>query len=177
MRIGDNLYPCPEGASIEFFLAEPILYETEAGFVVVQGDDIILSEKSGKEGGAEDYLRRVAEGVKKKGIGRLKVSSLPAKEKMEEFGIETSIITDDERDELDSRKFEIIAKAGLASDAKSAFESTRARAIAAAEKEVSEASSKEDHTSRQRDTGPRRAGPVPQHHDREDHGVVQPAFP
>jgi nucleolar protein 56 len=125
-------------------LPEPILYETDAGFIVVQGEDVLVSERADKEVGREEKLRKVAEGVKRKGIARLKVSSIPAKEKMEELGIETSIITDDERDELDSRKVAIIAKAGLGGEAGSALGSARARAIAAAEQEVSEASSKED---------------------------------
>jgi len=125
-------------------LPEPILYETDAGFIVVQGEEVIVSERAEKEHEREEKLRKVAEGVKRKGISRLKVSSIPAKEKMEEFGIETSIMTDDERDELDSKSSEIMAKAGLAGDAGGALETARARAIAAAEKEVSEASSKED---------------------------------
>ena len=124
-------------------MPEPILYETEAGFIVVQGDDVLVSERAeAKE--RDEKLERVAEGVKRKGISRLKVSSMPAKEKMEEFGIETSIATDEERDDLDSRKAAIMAKAGLARDAGSAMGDARARAIAAAEHEVSEASSKED---------------------------------
>jgi nucleolar protein 56 len=124
-------------------LPEPILYETDAGFIVIQGEEVIVSERADKEHGRDEKLRKVAEGVKRKGISRLKVSSIPAKEKMEEFGIETSIITDDERDDLDSRRIAIIAKAGL-DEAGSALGAARARAIAAAEQEVSEASSKED---------------------------------
>jgi nucleolar protein 56 len=125
-------------------LPDPILFETEAGFIVVQGDDVLVSERAEKDEGREEKLRKVAEGVKRKGIARLKVSSMPAKEKMEELGIETSIATDDERDELDSRKVAIIAKAGLGGDSAGALGSARAHAIAAAEREVSEASSKED---------------------------------
>ncbi len=124
-------------------MPEPILYETDAGFIVIQGEEVIVSERADKEHGRDEKLRKVAEGVKRKGISRLKVSSIPAKEKMEEFGIETSIITDDERDDLDSRRIAIIAKAGL-DEAGSALGAARARAIAAAEQEVSEASSKED---------------------------------
>jgi nucleolar protein 56 len=125
-------------------LPDPILYETDAGFIVVQGDDVIVAERSEEDQEREAKLAKVAEGVKRRGISRLKVSSMPAKEKMEEMGIEVSIITDDERDELDSRRFAIMAKAGLASDAGSALETARARAIATAEQKVSEASSKED---------------------------------
>ncbi len=125
-------------------MPDPILYETEAGFIVVQGDEVVVSERAEKGEWTEEKLRRVAEGVKRKGIARLKVSSIPAKEKMEELGIETSIVTDEERDELDSRRLAIIAKAGLSSGAGSELEGARARAIAAAEQEVSEASSKED---------------------------------
>jgi nucleolar protein 56 len=125
-------------------LPEPILYETDAGFIVLQGEEVIVSERAEKDHERGEKLRKVAEGVKRKGILRLKVSSIPAKEKMEEFGIETSIITDDERDELDSKRSAIIARAGLGGDAGSALETARARAIAEAEKEVSEASSKED---------------------------------
>ena len=125
-------------------MSEPILFETDAGFIVVRGEEVLVSERAENKEQREEKLRKVAEGVKRKGIARLKVSSMPAKEKMEEFGIETSIITDDERDELDSRRAAIIAKAGLSKDAGSALEAARARAIAAAEHEVSEASSKED---------------------------------
>jgi nucleolar protein 56 len=125
-------------------LPEPILYETEEGFIVIEGDDILVSERA--ENGQErtEKLGKVAEAVKRKGISRLKVSSIPAKEKMEEFGIETTIISDDERDDLDSRKVALVAKAGLAGDGVSSIGDARARAIAAAEQEVSEASSKED---------------------------------
>jgi len=125
-------------------MSEPILYETDAGFIVVRGEEVLVSERTENDGQREEKLRKVAEGVKRKGIARLKVSSMPAKEKMEEFGIETSIVTDDERDELESRRSAIIAMAGFAKDAGSALETARARAIAAAEHEVSEASSKED---------------------------------
>jgi len=125
-------------------LPEPILYETDAGFIVIQGEDVLVSERAEKGQATEEKLRKVAEGVKRKGISRLKVSSIPAKEKMEEFGIEVSIITDDERDELDARKSAIMAKAGFAAGAAGGLEGARARAIAAAEHEVSEASSKED---------------------------------
>lgn len=112
---------------------------------MVQGEDVLVSERAGEGQEREEKLRKVAEGVKRKGISRLKVSSMPAKEKMEELGIETSIISDDERDELDSRKSAIVAKAGLSGlEAADALGTARARAIAAAEKEVSEASSKED---------------------------------
>jgi nucleolar protein 56 len=124
-------------------LPEPILYETEAGFIVVQGEDVLVSEMAEAEE-REEKLEKVAAGVKRKGISRLKVSSMPAKEKMEEFGIETSIATDEERDDLDSRKAAIMAKAGLARDSGSPLGEARARAIAAAEQQVSEASSKED---------------------------------
>ena len=124
-------------------MSEPILYETDAGFIVVRGEEVLVSERSDKDQ-RDEKLRKVAESVKRKGIARLKVSSMPAKEKMEEFGIETSIITDDEREELESRKSAIIAKAGLSKEGGSALEAARARAIADAEHEVSEASSKED---------------------------------
>jgi nucleolar protein 56 len=123
---------------------EPILYETEVGFIVVQGEDVLLSERAEKGQEPEEKLKKVAEGVKRRGISKLKVSSIPAKEKMEELGIETSIVTDDERDELDSRKSAILAKAGLAGGAEGGIQEARARAIASAEREVSEASSKED---------------------------------
>jgi nucleolar protein 56 len=124
-------------------LPEPILYETEAGFFVVQGDDVLVSERAeAKE--REEKLEKVAEGVKRRGISRVKVSSMPAKEKMEEFGIETSIATDEERDDLESRKAAIMAKAGLARGTGATLGEARARAIATAEQEVSEASSKED---------------------------------
>ena len=55
-------------------MPEPILYETEAGFIVVQGDDVLVSERAEKEQERADKLRKVAEGVKRKGISRLKVS-------------------------------------------------------------------------------------------------------
>jgi len=125
-------------------MPEPILYETAEGFIVVQGEDVLVSERADKENERGEKLRKVAEAVKRKGISRLKVSSIPAKEKMEEFGIETSIITDDEREDLESRKVAIVAKAGLAGDVMGAIGEARARAIAVAEHEVSEASSKED---------------------------------
>ena len=134
----------PRGCSNRIFVPEPILYEADEGFIVVNGDDVLVSERAEKGQERTEKLRKVAEAVKRKGISRLKVSSIPAQEKMEEFGIETSIITDDERDDLDSRKVAIVAKAGLAGDAGAGLGEARARAIAAAEQEVSEASSKED---------------------------------
>jgi hypothetical protein len=57
---------------------------------------------------SEEKLRKVAEGVKSRGIPRLKVYGISAKEKMEEFRIETSIINDEECDELDSGKIAMI---------------------------------------------------------------------
>jgi len=122
-------------------LPDPILYETDSALVLLRGSDVVLSEPA--DGGDRDErLRRMAEGVKRKGISRLKVSSIAAKEKMEEAGIETSILTDEERDDLESRRSEILSRAGLLGGA--SVGEARARAIAAAEQQVSEASSKED---------------------------------
>ena len=123
-------------------MAEPILYETDAGFIVVRGEEVVLSEPKGTGTERDSKLRKVAEGVKRKGIQRLKVASIPAKEKMEEFGIETTIISDDERDDLEARRSAILARSGLGTAG--AIGDARARAIAEAEREVSVASSKED---------------------------------
>jgi hypothetical protein len=49
-------------------LAEPILYETDAGLIVVQGEDVLVSERAEKGEATEERLRRVAEGVRKRGI-------------------------------------------------------------------------------------------------------------
>ena len=93
-------------------MPDPILYETDSGIVLLRGSDVVLSEPA--DGGDRDErLRKMAEGVKRKGISRLKVSSMAAKEKMEEAGIETSILTDEERDDLESRRSEILSRAGL----------------------------------------------------------------
>ncbi|MDG7005507.1 MAG: C/D box methylation guide ribonucleoprotein complex aNOP56 subunit [Nitrososphaerota archaeon] len=124
-------------------MPDPILYETEEGLFVVQGDEVLVSERAREGQGQEERLRGVAEGLKRRGISRLKVSSIPAKERMEELGIETSIATDEEREQLDARRASLLAKGGLAAPSGS-LEGARARAIAAAEHEVSEASSKED---------------------------------
>jgi nucleolar protein 56 len=128
-------------------LSDPFLYETDAGFIVVQGEDVLASEKTGEAQERAEKLRKIAQQVKQSGIPRLKVSSMPAKETMEDLGVETSIMTDEEKDELDSRRYVIIAKAGLSGAEVSgagALAATRASAIAAAEKQVSEASSRED---------------------------------
>lgn len=126
-------------------MPDPILYETEAGLIVVQGEDVLVSERAREGQGGEERLRGVAEGLKRKGISRLKVSSIPAKERMEELGIETSIATDEEREDLESRRASLLAKAGFSGQPDGgALASARAAAIAAAEHEVSEASSKED---------------------------------
>ncbi len=123
-------------------MPDPILYETDVGLIVVEGEDVITAEKS-EAGKMTEGLTRIAENLKRKGISRLKVSSIAAKEKVEECGIEVSIMTDEERDQLDSRRAAILEKAGLGV-AGSSLEAARERAIAAAEQVVSEASSKED---------------------------------
>jgi nucleolar protein 56 len=163
------------------FLSDPLLYEIDSGFIVVQGEQVLAAEKIGSEAERGESLRKIGEDMKQQGISRLRVSSIPAKERMEELGIETSIMTDEERDDLDSRRLVILARAGLArgrgkeekeekdeeggeegrslaagdggggsratttsATAAEALVATRERAIAAAEQQISEQSSRED---------------------------------
>jgi nucleolar protein 56 len=122
---------------------EAILYETELGIILVQGTEVVAAVRV-EVGGSDAALKKLGEEVRRRGIAKLKVASIPAKEQMENLGIETSIITDEERDELDSKRPLILARAGFTKGEKTPIELARENAIAAAEHEVSEASSKED---------------------------------
>jgi len=122
-------------------LPDPILFETEDGFILVRGGEILVAERAEGEEGREEALKRVALVAKRRGVARIKVASIPAKERMEEAGMETSIVSDDERDELDAQRSEIINKAWSPAGG---LGEARAKAIAAAEQRVSEASSRED---------------------------------
>jgi nucleolar protein 56 len=124
-------------------LSEAVLYETDAGAMVVQDGDVLASQPF-QSGDRDEKLTRLGQEAKHMGVFKLKVASIHAKEKMEELGIETSIISDEEREALDSRRVELLSKAGFEEQGRAAFEAARERALGEAAREVSEASSRED---------------------------------
>ena len=124
-------------------MPEPVIYETDAGVMLVKDGNVLVSKRF-EAGDRDAKLTRLGEEAKHMGLKKLKVASILAKERMEELGIETSIVSDEEREELESRRPELLSKAGFSGEGRTGIEGARKKAIEEASREVSEASSKED---------------------------------
>ncbi len=85
-------------------MQEAVLYETDSGLILVQEGEVVFARPMDKDRERAEGVRIMGEEIKRRGITKVKVSSMHAKEQIEEMGLETSIISDEEREELDSRR-------------------------------------------------------------------------
>jgi nucleolar protein 56 len=123
----------------------PILFETEGGLVIVRGGKVLVSQKS--SGKTPDRMKDVAKlGAKAKSLGVLVigVADSEAAGALEGQGLETVVVSEDQRDALSADKLGIMVRAGFASDEAAAIEIVRGGALVAAEEKISEESSRED---------------------------------
>jgi nucleolar protein 56 len=125
--------------------AAPLLFETEGGLVVVQNGRVLASQPATKKN--PDRLKDVAKlGEKAKSIGVMVigVADREAAGVLEGIGLETVMVTGEQRDALNADKLGIMVRAGFALDEAAAVEIVRGGALAAAEEKISEESSRED---------------------------------
>ncbi len=126
-------------------LAAPLLFETEAGLVVVQDGRVLASQPSNKK--TPDRLKDVAKlGEKARGLGVrvIGVADREAAGVLEGMGFETVLASEVQMEALGADRLGIMVRAGFASDEAAAVEIVRGSAIAAAEEKISEESSRED---------------------------------
>ncbi len=122
-----------------------MLFETEAGLVVVQDGRVLASQPSNKK--TPDRLKDVAKlGEKARGLGVrvIGVADREAAGVLEGMGFETVLASEVQMEALGADRLGIMVRAGFASDEAAAVEIVRGSAIAAAEEKISEESSRED---------------------------------
>jgi nucleolar protein 56 len=121
---------------------ETVLFETEAGMVLLQGTTILAAEK--KRASREQAVARIAQRALENGVKSLRVADTMAAQELGRAGFSVSLLTEKELEELNSQKIAIIVRARLAADDQEALDLVRQGALEAAEKEISKESSRED---------------------------------
>jgi nucleolar protein 56 len=122
---------------------EPVLFETEAGSVVLRAGKVVFSQKKTRVSKSEN-LALIAEKARDAGMAYLGTTDQSSAEELVKLGLASSQVSDEEREELNSRKLAIMVEAGLAGDEAEALAMVREAAVAAAEESITETSSRED---------------------------------
>ena len=121
---------------------ETVLFETEAGFVLLRGTKVIGSERKGQF--RAQAIVKIGERARADGVESVKVADPSASQELGRLGFAVSALTESELQELNSQKIAIMVRAGLAADDQEALEIVRQGALQAAEKKISEESSRAD---------------------------------
>jgi nucleolar protein 56 len=121
---------------------EPVLFETEAGFVLLQGTRVLAAERKGPV--RAQGIVKIGERARADGMESIKAMDATASQELKRLGFSVSVLTESELDALNSQKIAIIVMAGLAADDQEALEIVRQGALQAAEQKISTESSRED---------------------------------
>ncbi|MGA2665271.1 MAG: hypothetical protein ABSF83_10035 [Nitrososphaerales archaeon] len=111
------------------------LFETEAGFVLLRGTTTVLDAQRKSEVRAQGIVK-VGEKARAAGIEAVRAMDAPSAQELSRLGLSASVATEAEREELASRKVEIMVEAGLRLE--------NPVALAEAERKISSESSRED---------------------------------
>jgi nucleolar protein 56 len=122
---------------------EPVLFETEGGFVVLRGSEVLYSQKKGGVSRSENLVI-IAEKAKEAGLTYIGTMDAGSAEELVKLGVAASQLSEAERDDLNSKKLAIMVKSGFAPDEAAAFAMIRELAVTAAEESITETSSRED---------------------------------
>ena len=122
---------------------EPVLFETEGGFVVLRGSEVLFTQKKGAVSRSENLVI-IAEKAKEIGLTYLGTVDAGSAEELVKLGVAASQLSGAEIDELNSNKLAIMVKSGFAPDEAAAFAMIREMAVTAAEESITETSSRED---------------------------------
>ncbi len=121
---------------------EPVLFETEAGFVLIQGTRVLAAERKGPV--RAQGIVKIGERARADGMESIKTMDATASQELKRLGFSVSLLTESELDALNSQKIAIIVMAGLAADDQEALEIVRQGALQAAEQKIDTESSRED---------------------------------
>ncbi len=121
---------------------ETVLFETEAGMVLLQGTSIVAAERKGAA--REQGIASIGEKARAKGLKSIKVADAATATALSVLGFSVSTLNEKELEQLNSQKIAIIVRSGLAADDQEALDLVRQGALEAAEQEISKESSRED---------------------------------
>ncbi len=122
-----------------------IIYETEAGLILLSGDKILLSLSiDGEKLSRGDAYKRMAQQAKDKGLPGVKVTSREAADSLTDSGLQALLLEEEEVQALEEEKVKLMVLSGLVSDEQAAIAMIRQRAIEQAEKVIREESSRPD---------------------------------
>ncbi len=121
---------------------DAVLFETEAGFVLLQGTKILDAERKGQV--RAQGIVKIGEKARAEGLETIKAMDAEASQELAKLGFGVSILTEAELEESNSQKIAIIVRAGLAADDQEALDLVRQGALKAAEERISTESSRED---------------------------------
>ncbi len=106
---------------------QPTLFETEAGLILLDGENVLLSYSYRQmTRDADATAEWVASRAREQGIARVSVTTGPIGEALRRFGIETTRLSDEEVEKLNSRKLSLIVASGLAANEQEALEDLEA---------------------------------------------------
>lgn len=127
---------------------EAVLFETEGGLVILRAGEVLFSQKrKKKEGGATSRSEGIAalgQKAQRAGISYVGATDAEVVSELVKLGLASSEVTDEVREDLSSKKLEIMVKAGFAGDEQQALELVRSEALASASETITETSSRED---------------------------------
>ncbi len=122
-----------------------VIYETEAGLILLSGDTILQSLPTDEEKlSRSEAYRRLGEKAKERGISGLKVRSREAADSLRDSGLQPTILGEEEVQALDEKKVKLMVSSGLVFDEQEAIAMIRKTAIGAAEDVIREESSRPD---------------------------------
>ena len=121
---------------------EPVLFETEAGFVLLQGTKVLAAQRKGQV--RAQGIVKIGEKARADGMESIKAMDAASSQELKRLGFSVTLLTEPELEALNSQKIEIIVRSGLASDDQEALEIVRQGALQAAEQKISTESSRED---------------------------------
>lgn len=119
-----------------------VLFETEAGFVLLKGNSVVLAVRRSEV--PEQDIAKIAERAKSEGAEAIGVATKTRTGELERLGLKMVPLSEGERDELNAQRATIMVRAGFAADEQEALEMVRARALEEAESKISLESSRED---------------------------------
>lgn len=124
--------------------ADYLLVETEAGLILLEGENVVFSHATSPGGDLSEAYTRVAEEAKRRAIEHVHVPNHAARNQLSKLGLGAELQSDEERSALESNKVALIVRAGFAANESEAISIIRAGALKSAEKVISEESSRQD---------------------------------
>ena len=121
---------------------EPVLFETEAGLVLLQGTKILAAERKSQV--RAQGIAKIGERARAEGMDSIKAMDAEASQELRKLGFNVIVLTEQELNELNTQKISIIVNSGLAPGEQEALDIVRQGALEAAEQKISTESSRED---------------------------------